>query len=180
LKAISFRALEAACVPAAVLVAILVAGLSFASAALPDMSLQGEIRDTQNHTYLEVPFVVPPGVERLTVSFRYTGKEDHTTLDLGVVDPQRFRGWSGDDKSNFANPHFTPKEIVPKLGVTIGIADATASYLPGPVIPGKWRLLIGVANIRPQKSAHYTALIRFTRAQKGGVEGSINVCWVSG
>jgi hypothetical protein len=155
LKTISFRTLKAACLPAAVLVAILLVGLSFVSAALPDMTLQGDIRDSQNHTYVEVPFVVPAGVERLTVSFRYTGKEDHTTLDLGVEDPQRFRGWSGGNKSDF----------------TIGAADATPSYLPGPVIPGRWKLLIGVANIRPQKIAHYTALIRFTRAGKSGVEG---------
>ncbi|HEY4048330.1 MAG TPA: hypothetical protein VGM27_15815 [Acidobacteriaceae bacterium] len=66
MKTTSFRTLEAAYVPAAVLVAILLVDLSFASAAFPDMTLEGDIRDTQNHTYLEVPFVVPAGVERLT------------------------------------------------------------------------------------------------------------------
>lgn len=116
--------------------------------------LNGVVKGKQNHDYLEVPFVVPPGVERLTVSFSYTGRQDHTILDLGMWDPDRFRGWSGGNKMEF----------------TIGIPDATPSYLPGPIIPGTWNLVIGVANIRPDETAHYTAHVFFTRTGKAGIQ----------
>ena len=124
------------------------------AAAATGIVLQGAIRAAQNHGYVEAPFQVPGGVERLSVSFSYTGGEDHAVLDLGILDPQRFRGWSGGNKKSF----------------TIGVADATPSYLPGPIISGQWKLLIGVANIRPGKTVHYRALVSFTRAGQGGVE----------
>ncbi|MBV9147924.1 MAG: PHP domain-containing protein, partial [Acidobacteria bacterium] len=85
------------------------------SAASNPIVLHGTVKGDQNNSYIEAPFDVPPGTERLTVSFRYTGKEKHTTLDIGIEDPQRFRGWSGGNKSTF----------------TIGASDATPSYLPG-------------------------------------------------
>ena len=119
-----------------------------------DVVLRGTVSGNQNHSYLAIPFQVPAGVERLTVSFSYTGKQDHAVLDIGMEDPDRFRGWSGGNKMEF----------------TIGIADATPSYLPGPIISGTWKLLIGVANIRPKKIASYTVLISFTRTGKAGIE----------
>jgi hypothetical protein len=114
----------------------------------PDLTLKGTINGSQNNTYLGVPFEVPAGIERLTVAFRYTGKEQRTTLDIGIEDPQRFRGWSGGNKSTF----------------TISATDATPSYLPGPVIAGTWKLLIGVPNIRPQSVASFEADISFVRS----------------
>jgi hypothetical protein len=116
--------------------------------ANPDIVLHGTVKGEQNNTYIEVPFEVPPGVARLTVSFQYTGKEQHTTLDLGIEDPQRLRGWSGGNKSTF----------------TIGTSDATPSYLPGVIVPGTWKLLIGVPNIRRESTATYRANIYFQRA----------------
>ncbi|HEU5341774.1 CehA/McbA family metallohydrolase [Edaphobacter sp.] len=133
------------------------AASSFARAqtARPSLTLHGTVTRAQQNAYLEIPFTVPANIERITVNFSYTGKQDHATLDLGVRDPQRFRGWSGGNKSSF----------------TIGIPDATPSYLPGPIPPGRWHLLIGVANLRPGKSATYTADIFFTRkGEAGGAE----------
>src|SRR5438094_4641050 len=66
--------------------------------------LRGTVKGDQNQTYLEVPFEVPAGTVRLNVSFHYLGKEQGTTIDIGVQDPQRFRGWSGGNKSSFATP----------------------------------------------------------------------------
>lgn len=121
----------------------------------PSLTLHGTITRAQQNQYLEIPFTVPAGLERITVNFSYTGHQDHSVLDLGVRDPQRFRGWSGGNKSSF----------------TIGIPDATPSYLPGPIPAGRWHLLIGVANLRPGKSATYTANIFFTKTgQAGGAE----------
>jgi hypothetical protein len=106
-----------------------------------DLDLHGTIVHQQADSYVLVPFEVPSGIKRLDVSFSYTGREDHTTLDLGLLDPQRFRGWSGGNKHAFS----------------IGIADATPSYLPGPLPPGTWKLLIGVAYLGEGHTSTYQA-----------------------
>lgn len=111
----------------------------------PSLVLTGVVHGNQNKTYLEVPFDVPAGVHRISVDFTYTGKDEKTTLDLGIADPQRFRGNSGGNKSHF----------------TIAESDATPSYLPGPILPGRWKLLLSVPNIRPTQTAQYRAEIRF-------------------
>jgi hypothetical protein len=111
----------------------------------PNLTLRGTVNGAQNNIYIEAPFTVPAHTRRLTVSFHYTGKEEKTTLDLGVEDPHGFRGWSGGNKSTF----------------TISAQDATPSYLPGELIPGEWKLLIGVPNIRPQSTASYEAEVFF-------------------
>lgn len=110
-----------------------------------DVVLAGDVIDTQNKTYFEVPFTVPAGTHRISVDFHYTGAQQHTALDLGVADPERFRGESGGNKAHF----------------TISETDATPSYLPGTIPAGQWRLLIAVPNIRAQTVAHYRAEIRF-------------------
>ncbi|HEX3435740.1 MAG TPA: CehA/McbA family metallohydrolase [Pseudacidobacterium sp.] len=116
--------------------------------AKPDITVQGKISGNQNNTYVEAPFDVPQGIVSITVTFHYTERDKRTTLDLGLFDPERFRGWSGGNKDSF----------------TISTTDATASYLPGPIIPGKWKLIIGVPNIRSSVTSHYEADIYFTRS----------------
>jgi hypothetical protein len=111
----------------------------------PNLILHGTVKGAQNNTYIEAPFTVPAHTRRLTITFHYAGKEEKTTLDLGVKDPHGFRGWSGGNKSTF----------------TISADDATPSYLPGELIAGEWKLLIGVPNIRPQSTASYEAEVFF-------------------
>src|SRR3984885_9211117 len=110
-----------------------------------DLVLKGEVTGAQHKTYFEVPFTVPAGVHRISVDFHYTGRDQRATLDLGIRDPQRFRGESGGNKSHF----------------TISETDATPSYLPGEIPAGQWRLIIAVPNMRPQVVSHYQADIRF-------------------
>ena len=117
----------------------------FAQSTTADLDLQGTITGAQNKTYFEIPFEVPEGTHRISVDFSYTGKEHKTALDLGIADPERFRGNSGGDKSHF----------------TIGESDATPSYLPGPIPVGKWKLLLSVPNIRASEESTYHAEIRF-------------------
>jgi len=119
------------------------------------MTLRGTVKGDQNNTYIEVPFEVPANTARLTVSFHYSGKEERTTLDIGIQDPQRFRGWSGGNKNSF----------------TISANDATPSYLPGVILPGTWKLWIGVPNIRPSSVASYEAKIYFEPAGKETPKG---------
>jgi PHP domain-containing protein len=120
-----------------------------------DLDLHGTIIHQQTDSYVTVPFEVPPDIQRLDVSFTYTGREDHTTLDLGLLDPQRFRGWSGGNKHEFS----------------VGIADATPSYLPGPLPPGTWKLLIGVAYLGEGHTSNYQAHIHFVRADEPDTTG---------
>lgn len=117
----------------------------FAQSAPPDLVLEGKVDGAQNKTYFEEPFNVPAGVHRISLDFSYTGREQKTALDLGVADPERFRGNSGGNKSH----------------LTIGESDATPSYLPGPIPPGQWKLLISVPNIRPTEESTWRAEIRF-------------------
>lgn len=119
--------------------------LSFVAAAQPDASnkefvLEGTVRGSQNQTYVKVPFQVPAGTERVTLTFTYTGKEQKTALDLGILDPAGLRCWSGGNKTT----------------LTIGLSDATPSCLPGAIDAGTWNVLIGVPNIRAGVVSHYT------------------------
>jgi len=120
----------------------------------PDLVLRGTLNGADNHTYHMLPFVVPAGTSRITVQFDYNGHEDrHTTIDLGLLGPDGFhgrdgfRGWSGGTKRLF----------------TVSATDATPSYLPGPITPGRWTLLLGIPNIRKDSQAHYTAKLWFGR-----------------
>lgn len=112
-----------------------------------DLVLNGDVNGSQNHSYVEAPFLVPAGVERLTLRFEYTEKEQHTALDLGLEDPAGLRCLSGGNKSE----------------LTVALSDATPSCLSGPLPPGTWNLLIGVPNIRSGVTSHYTAKVYFTR-----------------
>jgi hypothetical protein len=131
---------------------ILLTGLSLSMAAAAertaDVTLIGTIKGANHETYREVPFDMPAGVVRLTVEFSYTGRDEKTALDLGLRDPVRWRGWSGGDKSRFV----------------LEEADATPSYLPGPLPPGTWKLVLGVPNIRKTATTHYTAKVWLDRA----------------
>jgi hypothetical protein len=112
----------------------------------PDVVLSGELTGADHESYRELAFQVPAHVDRITVSFDYQ-RGAGTTVDLGLADPQRFRGWSGGNKSTF----------------TLAETEATPSYLPGPLPAGEWRLVLGVPNIRDGTTAAYRAEIRFQR-----------------
>ncbi|WOX06799.1 CehA/McbA family metallohydrolase [Microbulbifer pacificus] len=117
--------------------------LSVAVQAAPTVIvLDGKLTRKDHQTYLEVPFKVPAGTDRVTVEFSYDRSEG-TTIDLGLLDSERLRGWSGGNKSHF----------------TLAETDATPSYLPGPLPAGEWRLLLGIPNIREGITTAYTARI---------------------
>jgi hypothetical protein len=126
---------------------LLIAAPAWAQSGGPDLVLTGQITGADHQTYKPVTFDVPAGVTRLSVAFDYTGREDKTVLDLGLMDPIRFRGWSGGARKAF----FVSAEA------------ATAGYLPGPLPAGKWTLLLGVPNARPNAKATYEAQIWFQR-----------------
>ena len=110
---------------------------------IPYKTLKGKVERKDYHTYIEKPFTLPEGVKRLRVEFSYNGKEQRTTIDLGLMDPVRFRGWSGGARNVF----------------TISAEDATPGYLPGPLPGGEWKLLLGIPNIREGVVSEFEARI---------------------
>jgi len=109
--------------------------------------LQGTVHGSQNHSYLKVPFPVPAGTERVTISYEYTARDQHTTIDLGLLDPAGLRCWSGGNKST----------------LTVGLMDATPSCLPGAIPQGTWNVLLGIPNIRAGVDSHYTIHVYLSR-----------------
>ncbi len=73
-----------------------------------------------------LPVDVPPGSWGLRAELEYDRAAG--TLDLGCIGPAGFRGWSGGARKSF----------------TITAAQATPGYLPGPVEPGTWQMMIGL------------------------------------
>lgn len=138
---------------AAALLAIACAAANAASPE-PDLVLTGTLDGRDHQRYRTVPFDVPAGTERITVQFDYDGREQKTTVDLGLLgpggfaDPHGFRGWSGGNKRSF----------------TVSSTDATPSYLPGKIEPGRWSLLLGIPNIRAASVAKYSARVWFAKA----------------
>ena len=51
-----------------------------------------------------------------------------------------------------------------KASFTLSETDATPSYLPGPIRPGKWKLILGVPNIREGVRSEYTANVYFAHS----------------
>jgi hypothetical protein len=89
--------------------------------------------DRAESRYRYLPVDVPAGARRLTVSLAYDAGAG--VLDIGCLDPDgEFRGWSGGARSEF----------------TITERWATPGYLPGPVSPGSWRVILGLHRVPPQ------------------------------
>ncbi len=112
-----------------------------------NLVLAGTITRADFQTYRRIPFTVPLGVDRIVVAFEFDGRDQRTVIDLGVEDPHGLRGASGGNKSGF----------------TIARTDATPSYLPGSVDPGKWQLVLGIPNIRRGVTTHWKARIWFLK-----------------
>lgn len=128
------------------------ANTNAAESRAPDLILRDTISAAAFRTYRLLPFEVPEGIKALEVRFDYTGRDQRTTIDVGLLGPGdqfdgEFRGWSGGNKRSF----------------TLSASDATPSYLSGPLTPGRWQLLLGVPNIRDGQTSEFTAEVYFQR-----------------
>ncbi len=100
--------------------------------------------DRERDPYLLLPFDVPPGIRHIELAYDYDG--DGNVLDLGVFDsrgygfltPEGFRGWSGSARKR----------------VVIGEVWATPGYIPGPIYPGIWHVILGLYKVRPRGCAY--------------------------
>jgi hypothetical protein len=94
--------------------------------------ITGTVGGADKGTYQEYPFTVPGGVTRIDVEFSYENEHAGTELEIGLFDPQRFRGTSRFSKSRF---HVSDME-------------ATPSYMPGPLVAGIWRVSLGIPSMK--------------------------------
>src|SRR5262245_30857374 len=86
------------------LVVVLALAIPTGAASLHEsdtLVLSGALTVKDKGTYQEHPFTVPAGVTRIDVEFTYQNKGAGTELEIGVFDPQRFRGTSRFSKDHF-------------------------------------------------------------------------------
>ena len=108
-----------------------------------------------NPDFFYLPVDVPRGVNRIDVSYTY----DKPTVpagvrgnacDIGMFGPEGidagntkgFRGWSGGFRTSF----------------TISASDATPGYIPGPIKPGRWHVILGPYTVAPQGLTYSVAV----------------------
>ncbi len=94
-----------------------------------------------------LPVEIPRGVREIEVVYTYDRPPvppgtAGNALDIGIFSPaghdlgnaRGFRGWSGGFRDRF----------------TISASAATPGYLPGPITPGTWHIILGPYTIAPQ------------------------------
>lgn len=91
--------------------------------------------------YRYLPFEVPAGTTRIEVAIAYNGgRHQENELDFGLLDPTTtefpsatgLRGWS------------------PRQSFFTATDEATPGYLYGPILPGRWNVLLGLSHIAEQ------------------------------
>jgi predicted metal-dependent phosphoesterase TrpH len=93
------------------------------------ISLDGAVPEGEE-THFFLPFDVPPGTAEIEV--RHDDLSETNILDWGLDDPSGFRGWGGGN-------------VEPAI---VGVEAASRSYVPGPIPPGRWEVVVGKAKVR--------------------------------
>lgn len=106
------------------------------AAVLSTMHYEGDV-PVAGGDFAEVPFTVPAGTVEIQV--KHSDESDFVILDWGVWGPDGFRGWGGG---------LTDDAI-------IGVEQSSRSYLPGPITPGTWTVVIGKAKL-DANGGHYS------------------------
>ncbi len=111
------------------------------------ITLEGHFTPADKATsdYCLLPFAVPAGTQRIEVRYSYDRAAGHI-LDLGLFDPrgadfmraEGFRSWSGSDRDR----------------IILTVESATPGYLPGPLMPGVWQVILGLYKIAPGGCAY--------------------------
>lgn len=118
--------------------------------------IKGIAQPNDQYTYHLEEFIVPEGTGAIEVEFDYTGKNTHSEIEIGLFDPDEFRGTSRFSKSSF---------IVSKY-------RTTPSYFPGPVSAGVWQISLGFPTI--QAESEYEITIRLIPKNHPEFYGPLN------
>src|SRR6266511_2614892 len=113
--------------------------------------------------FVYLPVQVPSGVRQLDVSYGYDRPAvppgvPGNALDIGIFDQRGhelgdhsgFRGWSGGFRDSFS----------------ISNSQATPGYLPGPIEPGTWNVVLGPYTVAPA-GLNWTVQITLTFGERG-------------
>ncbi|NBC67061.1 MAG: hypothetical protein GVY07_15565 [Bacteroidetes bacterium] len=95
------------------------------------ITITGQATPEDQYSYILEGFEVPKGTGALNIEFDYTGKYTHNEMEIGLFDPDGFRG-----TSRFSKPSFY-----------ISKYRTTPSYFPGPVQAGTWSVSLGFPTI---------------------------------
>jgi hypothetical protein len=94
-----------------------------------------------DETHFFIDFEVPEGTAEIEV--RHDDLSSANILDWGLDDPNGFRGWGG-GKSEPA---------------IVNLQAASPSYVPGPIIPGGWEVVVGKAQIEETPAEYDVCII---------------------
>ena len=122
-----------------------------AQSSAAGLVLEGTVRGSQNQSYVKVPFAVPAGTERVTITFDYTGKEQHTALDLGLLDPAVPALLERRQQIHAHRRTHGRHSLVPARRHSSGHVEC----------------LIGVPNIRASVESHYTIHVYLSSHGRG-------------
>src|SRR5262245_61537738 len=126
-----------------VLTILMSAMRSSAQTEVATVTITGSLTRAAHKQHFERQLNFSAGTKQLRISLEYTGDERRTVIDLGLRGPAGFRGWSGGG----------PQTIV------VGPTFASYGYLPGPIEPGRWAVVLGVPNIRERSKESYSIKI---------------------
>ncbi len=132
---------------------------------LKTIVLKHTVPKKKEGTYYTLEFNVPQNIERITVSYRYPGKQKGTKykpaaniIDLGLIDAdEKFLGWSGSAHKK----------------IFIGAYASSAGYLAKPIKPGCWHILIGAYKVRAE-GADVEFEITFEEKSKKWIFGDLH------
>jgi MYXO-CTERM domain-containing protein len=79
--------------------------------------------------YVDVTFTVPEGTREIRIA--HSDGSTFDILDWGVWSPDGFRGWGGGLTED----------------AVIGVEQSSRGYLPGPITPGTWTVVVGKAQL---------------------------------
>jgi MYXO-CTERM domain-containing protein len=111
-------------------------GLIAVAVVLSSMHYEGDVT-ADGGDYADVQFEVPAGTVEIQVT--HSDGSDYVILDWGVWGPDGFRGWGGGNTED----------------AIIGVDESSRSYLPGPITPGTWTVVIGKAMLAAT-GGHYS------------------------
>ena len=127
----------------------------------PDRVITGEFGGELEKSYVLLPFQVPAGTTAIRVKYCHDqpdlappGVPNRHTLDLGLYGPRaEFRGWGGSshpDVTVSAEGFSTEEQYLADPRVDPP-GKTTRAFRPGPIVPGRWAVELGVAAIAGQE-----------------------------
>ncbi|WP_221567214.1 CehA/McbA family metallohydrolase [Alkalihalobacillus sp. TS-13] len=121
-----------------------------------EITLTKTISSSQQGDYITLPFTIPEDVEEIRVQLSFTEPEANV-IDLGVEDPQGFRGWSGGAR----------REIFLRED------RATPGYELGEILPGEWGVILNA--YRVPKECTVTAKVSIKRCEFEWYKGDLHL-----